>query len=185
MAKAMVETRASPAWIYVNDARILLMLLGIACGVLGLGLLIFLAYGLEQMDTVDVLFGTGVFLMLFCLLLFLPRLRSRGPTSFSLLIEQPMDEVEEAVTGAIEETGRKARIEVLRARFERSPRSVFVEGVSWNFSLRNAPFRERKEDGTKWTEIVQSGFENEEDKVARELRERVLRRLTTSFLGKS
>ena len=185
MAEATAEARTPPSWMYVNDVRILVMLLGVACVVLGLGLLLFLAYGAEHSDTVDVLLGTGVFLMLFCFLLFLPRLRSRGPTSFSLLVEQPMEDVEEAVKGAVEETGRKARVEILRARFQRPPRAVYIDGVSWKFSLRDAPYRERKEDGTRWTEIVQSGFENTEDEVARELRERVLSRLATSDAGTS
>jgi hypothetical protein len=57
---------------------------------------------------------------------------------------------------------------------------VRVDGVSWTFSLRAAPYREREDDGSRWTELIQSGFENMEDEVARDLRERVLGRLTTS-----
>ncbi len=185
MASATAEVRSPPSWMYVNDIRILFMLLGGACVVLGLGLLLFEVYGAEQEDTVDVLLGTGVFLLLFCLLLFLPRLRSRGPRSFSLLVERPMDDVQEAVRAAAVETGRTVRVEIRRSRFARPPRTVFVDGVAWRFSLRAAPYREREKDGTSWTELVQSGFEKMEDEVARDLRERVLSRLTTSDSGSS
>lgn len=180
MADATVGVRTPPSWLYMNDMRILAMLLGGSWVVLGLGLLLFEAYGAEHEDTVDVLLGTGIFLMLFCLILFLPRLRSRGPRSYSLLVERPMDDVQEAVKAAAAETGRTVRVEILRSRFARPPRRLFVEGVVWRFSLRAAPYREREKDGTSWTELVQSGFENMEDEVARDLRERVLGRLTTS-----
>ena len=174
------EVRAPPSWMFVNDLRILAMLLGGACVVLLVGLALFEAYGTEHEDTVDVLLGTGVFFMLFCLLLFLPRLRSRGPRSFSLLVERPMDDVEEAVKAAATEAGRGVRVEVGRSRSSRPPRKVFVDGVGWTFTLRPAPYREQAREGTRWTELVQSGFENMEDEVARDLRDRVLGRLTTS-----
>ncbi len=186
MAEATAEAapvRTPPSWMYVNDLRILTMLLGGACVVLGLGLALFEAYGLEHEDTVDVLLGTGVFLLLFCLLLFLPRLRSRGPRSFSLLVERPMDDVQEAVTAAAAEVGRNVRVEVARGRSARPPRHVLVDGVAWTFTLRAAPYREQARDRTSWTELVQSGFETMEDEVARDLRERVLGRLTTSEPG--
>ncbi len=180
MVEATAEIRAAPAWMYVNEVRLISMVLGASMVVLGLGLLIYVVDGTEQMDTVDVLLGTGVFFLLFTLLLFVPRLRSRGPMSFSLLVEHALDEVETAVTAAIEETGRKAHVTVLRARFQRPPREVAIDGVPWTFALRAAPYRERKEDGTQWTEIVQKGFPDAKDEVARELRERVLSRLATS-----
>ncbi len=176
----VAEVRTTPSWMFVNDLRILAMLLGGACFVLVLGLALFEAYGTEHEDTVDVLLGTGVFFMLFCLLLFLPRLRTRGPRSFSLLVERPMDDVEAAVTAAAAEAGRPARIEVRRSRSSRPPRTVFVDGVAWTFTLRPAPYREQAREGTSWTELVQSGFENTEDEVARDLRDKVLGRLTTS-----
>ena len=180
MAEAMAEVRTPPSWMYVNDFRVLSMILGAAWIVLGLGMLLFQAYGAEHEDAVDVFLGTGIFLLLFCLLLFLPRLRSRGPRSFSLLVERPMDDVAEAVTSAVAETGRAVRVEIHRSRSARPPRTLFVDGVPWTFSLRAAPYRERKGDGTSWTELVQSGFEKLEDEVARDLRERVLVRLATS-----
>jgi len=91
-----------------------------------------------------------------------------------------MDDVLEAVKAAVAETGRTVRVEVLRSRSARPPRTLIVDGVPWTFSLRAAPYRERERDGTSWSELVQSGFENMEDEVARDLRERVLVRLATS-----
>lgn len=179
MAAAADAEAGTGTWMYVNDARLVMRLLGAAMVVLGLGLLITLAYGPDENDTVDVFLGTGVFLLLFSVMLFLPRIRSRGAMSYSLLIGRGMDDVEAAVVGALQEVGRAARVEVVRARLRTPPRNVLVEGVPWRFSLRNAPYREQRGDDTRWTEVVQAGLENEEDEVARQLRERVLSRLAT------
>lgn len=177
--KEPVPDEDAPAWMYVNDARIAIMLLGVACVVLGLGLLLFLAYGAEHVDTVDALLGIGVFLLLFCLILFVPRLRNRGPMSYSLLVERPMNEVEALVRKAVEETGRTVNVEVPQSRLQRPPRAVFVGGVAWRFSVRPAPYRERRDEGTAWTELVQCGFREGEDEAARDLRQRVLSRLSS------
>lgn len=182
MAEATAEVRIAPSWMYVNEIRLVAVVLAASMVVLGIGLLIYLVDGVEQMDTVDVFLGTGVFFLLFALLLFVPRLRSRGAMSFSLLVESALDEVEVAVTSAVEDSGRKAHVTVIRSRSPRPPREVEVDGVPWAFSLRAAPYRERKEDGTQWTEIVQKGLSNEGDEVARDLRERVLSRLATSMV---
>ncbi len=167
------------SWMYANDARLVSRFLGATMVVLGLGLLLTVAYGPDVNDTVDVFLGTGVFLLLFSVMLFLPRIRNRGAMSYSLLIGRGMDDVEAAVLGAVQEAGRSASVEAVPARLRTPPRDVFVEGVPWRFSLRNAPYREQRGDATRWTEVVQAGLENEEDEVARELRERVLSRLAT------
>lgn len=180
MAEEPPAARPTPAWMFVNEVRVVVIVLGAAIVVLAIGMTLFLLTGTDQLDTVDVFLGTGVFFLLFTLLLFVPRLRTRGAMSFSLLVEHPLEDVEMAVTGAVEDAGRKARVEVLRARYQRPPREVLIEGLSWRFALRAAPYRERREDGTQWTEIVQAGLQNQEDEVARELRERVLSRLATS-----
>ncbi|HYM39875.1 MAG TPA: hypothetical protein VEY12_07000 [Thermoplasmata archaeon] len=180
MAEATSEAHAAPSWMYVNEMRVIGFVMAAAMLVLGIGLLIYIVDGAEQMDTVDVFLGTGVFFILFAVLLFVPRLRSRGAMSFSLLVEDDLDDVERAVASAVEESGRKPSVTAGQARFRRPPREIAVEGVSWKFTLQAAPYRERKEDGTQWTEIIQVGLENEKDEVARELRERVLTRLATS-----
>lgn len=180
MASATAEVRVAPSWMYVNEVRLVAVVTGAAMVVLGVGLLIYLVDGPEQADTVDVFLGTGVFLILFAVLLFVPRLRSRGALSFSLVVEHGMDEAELAVTSAVEESGRKSHVTVAKSRFGRPPREIVIEGLGWRFSLHAAPYRERKDDGTEWTEIAQVGLANEADEVARELRERVLTRLATS-----
>ena len=180
MVEATADVRATPSWMYVNEMRLFAMVMGASMVVLGIGALVYVADGPDQLDTVDVLLGTGVFFLLFAVLLFVPRLRSRGPMSFSVLVEYALDEVESAVLSAIQGSGRKAHVTVLRSRFPRPPREVAIEGLSWTFVLRAAPYRERKADGTQWSEIVQRGLPGAEDEVARELRERVLSRLATS-----
>ncbi len=180
MAEATATARAAPSWMYVNEVRLITVVLGASMVVLGVGLLIYLVDGAEQMDTVDVLLGTGVFFLLFALFLFVPRLRSRGPMSYTLLVEHALDEVETAVTSAVEDSGLKAHVTVRKSRFQRPPREVAVDGVSWSFTLRAAPYRERREDGTQWTEVVQKGLPDEKDEAARDLRERVLSRLAAS-----
>ncbi len=179
MVEAVREAPVAPAWLYVNDLRLVSRFLGAAMLVLGIGLLVTLTYGPAENDTVDVLLGTGVFILVFSVLLFLPRIRSRGGMSYSLVVDRGLDDVEAAVTGALEETGRTARVEVVPVRLRTPPRDVFIEGLAWKLSLRNAPYREQRGDDTRWTEIVQSGLVQEEDEVARQLRERILSRLTT------
>ncbi len=178
MAAATAD-RPSVAWNYVNDLRLVSRFLGAAMVVLGIGMLVTLAYGPDQNDTVDVLLGTGVFLLIFSVLLFLPRIRTRGAMSYSLVVGHGLDDVEEVVKGAVADCGHSARVEVVPVRLRVPPRDVFIEGLPWRLSLRNAPYREQRGDTTRWTEIVQVGLENEEDEVARRLRERILSRLTT------
>lgn len=179
MAVAEPEARSPPAWMYVNDLRLVSRFLGAAMVVLGIGVLVAYVYGPDENDTVDVLLGTGVFILLFSVLLFVPRVRSRGGMSYSLVIGHPMDDVEVVVKGAVEESGHKAHVEVVPARLRTPPRDVFIEGLPWRLTLRNASYREQRGDDTRWTEIVQAGLATEGDEVARELRERILSRLTT------
>lgn len=179
----MAATTPDPppvSWMYVNDLRLVSRFLGAAMVVLGVGMLIAVVYGPNENDTVDVLLGTGIFILIFSVLLFLPRIRARGAMSFSLVTANGLDDVEEAVKDALTEAGRTARVEVVPVRLRMPPRDVFIEGVSWRLSLRNAPYREQRGDDRRWTEIVQAGLEDEEDEVARDLRERILSRLTTS-----
>ncbi len=180
---APTPDRPPVSWMYVNDLRLVSRFLGAAIVILGVGMLVAYVYGPGENDTVDVLLGTGVFILIFSVLLFLPRIRARGAMSYSLVTAHGLDDVEDVVKGAVTETGRTARVEVVPVRLRVPPRDVFIEGVSWRLSLRNAPYREQRGDDRRWTEIVQAGLENEEDEVARELRDRILSRLTTSVSG--
>ena len=183
MASAAATPASPPAWMYVNDLRLVSRFLGVAMVVLGIGVLITFVYGPEENDTVDVLLGIGVFILLFSSLVFVPRIRSRGGLSFTLMVARALDDVEAVVTDAVEESGRKARVEIAPARLRRPPRDVFIEGLPWRLSLRDAAYREQRGDETRWTEVVLAGLDNEEDEVARELRERILSRLATPLVA--
>ena len=127
----------------------------------------------EVVSVLDVFFGIAVFVLLFAILVFLPRLLSRGATSYSLHVGRGMDEVEEIVLKTVESTGRSTQIRVRKSRLKRPPRTVSIEGLPSRIVLRAAPYRERKGEGRAWTEIVQASVAGPADDVARDLRERI------------
>ncbi len=168
----------SPAtWLYANDIRLVTGFLGAAMVVFGMGMLLLIALGPDGLEGADFFLGLGIFISLFAALLFIPRLRSRGPMSYSLVVPREMNLVEDAVRAALEASGLKAEVEVAKARFEVPPRTVRVDGVLWHFALRDAPYRRTRGDSSHWTELVQARLDDEKDEVARELRERVASRL--------
>ncbi len=167
-------------WLFVNDIRLVIGFLGTAMVIFGVGMLLMMALGADGVEGADFLLGLGVFIVLFAVLLLVPRLRSRGAMSYSLVVPGPMDLVADAVREAVGASGRKAQIELLKARFEVPPRTVHVEGVTWHFTLKDAPYRRTHGDHSPWTELVQAGLDSEGDEIARELRERVASLLTTS-----
>jgi len=87
---------------------------------------------------------------------------------------------EAAVRGAIEATGRVARVQVTDSRITRPARTILIDGLPPRFLLKVAPHREGREEGAAWTEIIQVGLLDEADDVARELRERVAAALAVS-----
>ncbi len=170
-----------PAWAYVNDLRFGAIFLGVAMFVFGAGMLVVILGGVDEAATADLLLAIGIFLVIFTILLALPRIRARGAVSYSLLVEQSMDAAEQSVRSALEEMGHKVHIDVELSRSGRPPRVVRVDGVASRFLLRAAPYREQRGRGTSWTEIVQAGLGKESDEATRELRERVAARLTASL----
>lgn len=168
------------AWAYMNDLRFGAIFLGAAMVVFGAGMLVVILGGVDEAATADLLLAIGIFLLIFTVLLALPRIHSRGAVSYSLLVERSMDEVEQSVRSALEEMGRKVHVEVASSRSRRPPRLVHVDGVASRFLLRAAPYREERGKGSSWTEIVQNGIGKGSDEVARELRERIAARLTAS-----
>lgn len=169
----MDETRAT-SWAYVNDLRVGTIFLGVAMGVFGMGIVVVVVSGEDGTATADLFLAIGIFLMVFTVLLTLPRIRTRGAVSYSLLVERSMDSTEDLVRKAIEETGRKVRVEVKESRSSRPPRTVHVEDVATRFLLCSAPYREERGKGTSWTEIVQAGNGEEGDDIARDLRDRIV-----------
>ncbi len=179
VATAQGSPEPPATWLYVNDVRLVVGFLGVAVVMFGVGMLLMIVLGPDGVEGADFLLGLGVFIVLFAALLFVPRLRSRGAMSYSLVVPGPMDLVADAVREAVEASGRKARVEVLRARFEAPPRTVRVEGVAWHFTLKDAPYRRTHGDHSPWTELVQAGLDNEGDEFAKDLRERVASLLTS------
>ena len=169
-----------PAWSYTNDARVLVIFLGITLILLGL-LAAVVAESPNDPDlarVADFLLGTAIFLLIFSTIVFLPRVLSRGAASYSLHVERQMDEVESAVRAAIQSSGRSARVEVRRSRLRRPPRTVRIDGMRTRIVLRPAPYRERRDEGTSWTEIVLAGLPSARDEDARDLRTRISANLT-------
>ncbi len=164
---------AAPAWTYSNDGRILTMFLGATMVILGVGLLLVFLWGVQAAEPADLFLAIGVFLLIFTVLLFVPRLRTRGAFSYSLLVQAPMGLAEAAVRGAIEATGRTVQVQITESRILRPARTILIDGLPPRFLLKAAPHRERREEGTSWTEIIQVGLLDEGDEVAKELRERV------------
>ena len=164
-----------PSWSFSNDARLL--------RVFAVGTLLVLAviaaaavsspHDPEVVTVLDVLLGIAVFVLLFAILVFLPRLLSRGATSYSLHVGRGMDEVEEIVLKTVESMGRSTQVHRRKSRVRRPPRTVSIEGLPSRIGLRAAPYRERKGEGRAWTEIVQAGTSGPADDVALDLRERI------------
>ncbi len=175
----MDETPAA-AWSYVNDLRFGGIFLGSSMVVLGVGMLVVIVGGVDGAATADLLLIIGIFLLIFTVLLSLPRIRSRGAVSYSLHVERSMDDVENAVRSALAGTGHEVRVEVTTSRARRPPRVVHVDGVASRFLVRAAPYREERGKGTTWTELAQVGMSTGSDEVARELRDRISARLAAS-----
>src|SRR5437870_12947200 len=117
-----------------------------------------------------------MFLLVFALLVFLPRLARRGAASFSVYSRRSVDEAVKAVREAIEVSGKKARVDVVKSRSDHPPRIVTAEGVPSRFRIEVTRHPAGAEGGLEWTEIVESSAsrDGEENQV---LRRRVTERL--------
>jgi len=168
------------AWAYVNDLRLGGFFLGASMVILGIGMLVVVVGGVDQAATADLLLAIGIFLVIFTVLLSLPRIRSRGAVSYSLHVERSMDDVEGLLLSALEGTGHLVHVEVKPSRSRRPPRLVHLDGLTARFLVRAAPYREERGKGSTWTELVQIGIGTGSDEVARELRDRISARLAAS-----
>lgn len=175
-----MDGSTTAAWTYANDLRLGGFFLGMTMVIFGAGMLVVVVGGANEADTADLLLAIGIFVLVFTVLLTLPRLRSRGAMSYSLHVERSMDDVEAAVRLALEGMGHMVRVEVKPSRLRRPPRLVQVDGVAPRFLLKAAPYREERGKGTVWTELVQIGIEQASDELARELRDRVATRLVAT-----
>jgi hypothetical protein len=165
------------SWSYANDARILRLFLGGTLVVLGIVAAIVASSPTdpETAAVADVLLAMAIFLLIFGILVFVPRVLSRGSMSYSLHVERSLDDVESTVREAVEAVGRSPRVEVRdsRLKMKRPPRTVRIDGVPTRILLRAAPYRERRVEGTSWSEIVLVGLPSAGDEFALELRKRI------------
>jgi uncharacterized protein (DUF58 family) len=169
-----VESAATD-WTYANNARITAFFLGLAILLISIGVLAVLAFGPDAALAGGALLALAVFLLVFSVLVFLPRLAQRGAVSFSVYSRRSMDEAEGAVRAAIEASGRTAHVERVRSKRRSPPRIVRVEGVPARFRIEVSRHAVAPEAG-EWTEIIES-FPGQEEAEAHALRAKIAERL--------
>src|SRR3989454_8357767 len=99
-----MESRGSE-WAYANNGRIAAEFLGLAILLLGIGLAVVISFGADAVNAGVALLAIATFLLVFSVLVFLPRLARRGSLSFSVYSRRSIDDAEKAVREAIEEAG--------------------------------------------------------------------------------
>ena len=169
-------TGSDLGWDYANNWRIVAAFLGLTMVFLGVGLLAVLAFGNDAGLAGVALLTIATFLLVFSVLVFLPRLARRGSLSFSFYSRRSVEDAERAVREAIEESGRAPHVEIVKSRSETPPRIVTAEGIPARFRIEPSRVRQRTDDREEWTEIIQSITPTEEAE-ARALRERITARL--------
>ncbi len=156
--------------------RLTAMFMGLALFLLAMALLVAVGVGPDEFSLVDLLLGAGVFLILFTGLLLVPRLWGRGAMSYSLVVPHSLDTAEDAVRGALQDTGRSPAVEVQTSRFGGTARMIRTDGLGTRFVVKIAAYRATSREDP-WTEIVQTGLPRADDATARDLRERIASRL--------
>ena len=84
-------------WTYSNDGRIAFVFLAFAIVLLALGLLAVTAFGSDAANGGVALLAIAMFLLVFSVLVFVPRLARRGAASFSFYSRRTLDEAVKAV----------------------------------------------------------------------------------------
>ncbi len=163
-------------WTYSNDGRIAFAFLAFAMVLLALGLLAVIALGSDAANGGVALLAIAVFLLVFAVLVFLPRLARRGAASFSVYSRRSVDEAVKAVREAIEASGKTARVDVVKSRSDHPPRIVTAEGIPSRFRIEVTRHPSGAEGGLEWTEIVESSASRDGEE-AQALREKVTERL--------
>ncbi|HVG36243.1 MAG TPA: hypothetical protein VNA10_00785, partial [Thermoplasmata archaeon] len=122
------------------------------------------------------LLAIAVFLLVFAVLVFLPRLARRGAASFSVYSRRSVDEAVKAVREAIEASGKTARVDVVKSRSDHPPRIVTADGIPSRFRIEVTRHPAGAEGGLEWTEIVESSASRDGEE-AQALRKQVTERL--------
>ena len=163
-------------WAYANNARIAVVFLGFAIVLIGIGLLVVVAFGPDGGLAAGALLALAIFLLVFSVLVFVPRLVQRGAVSFSVYSRRSIDEAEHAVRAVIEASGLKARVERPRSRARSPPRIVIAEGNPARFRIEATRHAAASAPG-EWTEIIES-LPKREEAEAQALRVKIAERLS-------
>src|SRR3989442_1333329 len=134
------------------------------------------AYGSDAANGGVALLAVAMFLLVFSVLVFVPRLARRGPASFSFYSRRSLDEAVKAVREAIEASGRTPRVDIVKSRSERPPRIVTAEGIQARFRIEVTRHAAGSARGREWTDIVASSA-SRDGAEAQALRKKVMERL--------
>src|SRR5206468_11704193 len=103
-------------WSYSNDGRIAFVFLALAIVLLAIGLMAVTAFGSDAANGGVALLAIAMFLLVFSVLVFVPRLARRGPARFSFSSRRSLDDAVKAVLVAIVASGRTPRADIVRPR---------------------------------------------------------------------
>src|SRR6266705_846308 len=163
-------------WTYSNDGRIASTFLALAIVLLAIGVLAVTVVGSDAANGGVALLAIATFLLVFSVLVFLPRLARRGAASFSVYSRRSVDEAVKAVREAFEASGRTPRVDVVKSRSDHPPRVVTAEGVQARFRIEVTRHPAGAEGGSEWTEIVESSA-SRDGAEAQAMRKKVTERL--------
>jgi len=167
---------APSEWAYANNARITAFFLLLAILLIGIGFLAAVGFGPDAALAGGALLALAVFVLVFSILVFVPRLVQRGAVSFSVYSRRSIDEAEHAVRAVIEASGLKARVERPRSRGRSPPRIVIAEGIPARFRIEATRHAAASDPG-EWTEIIES-LPKREEAEAHALRVKIAERLS-------
>src|SRR2546428_10912368 len=143
-------------WAYSNDGRIAFVFLVLAIVLLATGVMAVTAFGSDAANGGVALLAIAMFLLVFSVLVFVPRLARRGPASFSFYSRRSLDEAVKAVREAIEASGRTPRVDIVKSRSDQPPRIVTAEGIQARFRIEVTRHPAGAEGGLAWAEIVEA-----------------------------
>lgn len=172
-----MDPQPGTSWSYANNLRMATMFLGLSMISTGLGVLLILSFGSAAAEAASTFLILGTFVVVFAVLVFVPRLIRRGASSFSLYANTPLEEAERAVRDALSGTGANVHVEVVKSKSRNPSRIVFVDGRGPRFRIQSSRSPQGSNPGGPWTEVIQSGVDGEGNDSARELRERVSAKL--------
>src|SRR2546426_3288211 len=150
-----MESRGSE-WAYANNGRIAAEFLGFAILLLGIGLIAVIAFGADAVNAGVALLAIATFLLVFSVLVFLPRLARRGSLSFSVYSRRSIDDAEKAVREVLEEAGRAPRVAQGKSPSNHPPPILTAQGNPAPVPIEGTRPPATADGGPEWTEIVES-----------------------------